>query len=87
MWVPPAKAIKATRGIAEVLDGTMCFAEYRKLAGFLISVLFMLGDDKSLMNHIFRPMQHNAEAAGFGLPTSGWMRGWPGGRKNIFLRD
>ena len=64
VWLPPAKALKASVGIAQVLDNSMEVGDYRKLAGFLVSVLFMLGGDPTLMSHIFRPLKPGNEIDG-----------------------
>ena len=57
VWIPKEKVARAALGISTALDGKMCVGDYRRLVGFLVSVLFMLGGDKNLLNHIFRPLK------------------------------
>ena len=59
VWIPKEKVARAALGLRAVLDGRMQVGDYRRLVGFLVSVLFMLGDDQSLLNHIFRPLKPN----------------------------
>ena len=61
MWVPPEKKCRAAAGISTMLAGEMRVGEYRKHVGFLVSLLFMMGDDKRLLHHIFRPVKPGEE--------------------------
>ena len=61
VFVPADKAVRALHGIDASLRGDMEVADYRRLTGFLVSILFMLGDDKTLLSHIWRPMKPRGE--------------------------
>ena len=59
VWIPREKISRAALGLSTVLGGRMQVGDYRRLVGFLVSILFMLGNDPSLINHIFRPLKPN----------------------------
>ena len=61
VWVPRAKVTRAVEGLATTLANRMEVGEYRRVAGFLVSILFMLGNDATLLSHIFRPMKPGNE--------------------------
>ena len=64
VWLPPEKAVRAAAGISATLRGDMEVGEYRSLVGFLVSLLFMVGGDKRLLHHIFRPINPGEEIDG-----------------------
>ena len=57
VWIPKEKVARAALGLRTTLDGNMPVGDYRRLIGFLVSVLFMLGGDRNLLNHVFRPLK------------------------------
>ena len=61
VWLPREKAVRAAAALDETLRGDMPVGEYRRLLGFLVSLLFMVGGDKRLLHHIFRPVRPNEE--------------------------
>ena len=64
VWLPSAKATKASADIRRTLDGDITVGEYRKLTGFLVSIHFMVGSDATLLHHIFRPLKPGEEIDG-----------------------
>ena len=61
IWLPREKAIRAAAALDETLRGENTVGEYRRLLGFLVSLLFMVGGDKRLLHHIFRPVRPGEE--------------------------
>ena len=61
IWVPKDKAAKAATALRATLDGELSVGDYRRLLGFLVSLLFMMGGDKRLLHHIFRPIKPGEE--------------------------
>jgi len=61
IWIPRDKAVKAVAALHTTLQGAMEVGEYRRLLGFLVSLLFMVGGDKRLLHHIFRPVKPGEE--------------------------
>lgn len=61
VWVPPEKSLKAVAQVRKVLDGTLEASTYRKLFGFLTSLLFMVGDDDTLMHELEAPLRADGE--------------------------
>ena len=57
VWIPKEKVARAALGLRTTIDGQMPVSDYRRLIGFLVSVLFMLGGDRNLLNHVFRPLK------------------------------
>ena len=64
VWLPREKAVRAAAALDMTLRGEMAVGEYRKLLGFLVSLLFMVGGDKRLLHHIFRPVRPGEEIDG-----------------------
>ena len=61
IWVPKDKAAKAATALHTALAGKLQVGDYRRLLGFLVSLLFMMGGDKRLLHHIFRPVKPGEE--------------------------
>ena len=61
IWVPKDKATKAAASLCTALRGELAVGEYRRLLGYLVSLLFMVGGDKRLLHHIFRPVKPGEE--------------------------
>ena len=61
IWVPKDKATKAAAALRTALAGALAVGDYRRLLGFLVSLLFMVGGDKRLLHHIFRPVKPGEE--------------------------
>ena len=72
VWVPREKAARAALGLRTAIAGKMEVGDYRRLVGFLVSVLFMLGGDKTLLSHIFRPVKPGQELSS-GPATLVWV--------------
>ena len=64
IWIPRDKAARAALGLADAIANRMEVGEYRRLAGFLVSIHFMVGSDKTLLSHIFRPVKPGNEIDG-----------------------
>ena len=64
VWLPADKATRAARQIEATLAGEIDCGEYRSLTGLLVHLLFMVGGDKALLYHIFRPFQRGNEFDG-----------------------
>ena len=61
VWLPREKAVHAAAALDTALRGEMAVSEYRRVLGFLVSLLFMMGGDKGLLHHIFRPVRPGEE--------------------------
>ena len=61
VWVPKDKAAKAAAALRSTLRGELTVGDYRRLLGYLVSLLFMVGGDKGLLHHIFRPIKPGEE--------------------------
>ena len=61
IWVPKDKAAKAAATLRTALAGELQVGDYRRLLGYLVSLLFMVGGDKRLLHHIFRPVKPGEE--------------------------
>ena len=61
VWIPREKVARAAHGLHKALANEMEVGDYRRLVGFLVSVLFMLGGDRDLLSFIFRPMAPHRE--------------------------
>ena len=61
IWVPKDKAIKAAATLRTALRGELQVGDYRRLLGYLVSLLFMVGGDKALLHHVFRPVRPGEE--------------------------
>ena len=57
IWVPPEKLARAAASVRATIDGRTTASEYRKLFGFLVSLLFMVGDDDALMHFMEEPLR------------------------------
>ena len=64
VWLPQDKALRVARDLATTLAGGMQVGVYRSLVGFLASILFMVGNDQTLLHHIFRPVTPGNEIDG-----------------------
>ena len=64
VWLPREKAVHAAAALDTALRGEMAVGEYRRVLGFLVSLLFMMGGDKKLLHHIFRPVRPGEEIDG-----------------------
>ena len=62
VWVPEEKRLRAAAGVELALAGGITIGEYRPLVHFLTSIHFMVGADRSLLHHIFRPLSGGADA-------------------------
>ena len=61
VWIPPDKCVRAAHSVAQALRGEIDVGTYRSVLGFLASLVFMMGGDKTLLHHIFRPINANEE--------------------------
>ena len=61
VWLPREKAVHAAAALDTALRGEMAVSEYRRVLGFLVSLLFMMGGNKGLLHHIFRPVRPGEE--------------------------
>ena len=61
IWVPKDKATKAAASLRTALRGELPVGDYRRLLGYLVSLLFMVGGNKQLLHHVFRPVKPGEE--------------------------
>ena len=52
IWVPKDKAAKAAAALRATLAGELSVGDYRRLLGFLVSLLFMMGGQAPAASHI-----------------------------------
>ena len=64
VWLPPDKCMRAASAVATALRGELEVGTYRSVLGFLASLVFMVGGDKRLLHHIFRPVREGEEIDG-----------------------
>eukprot|EP00965_Chrysotila_dentata_P030798 1026170-Pleurochrysis_carterae.AAC.1 len=59
--IPPDKALRAVRGVQDILDGGVPVAVYRRTVFFLQSLVFMVGGGTYRMRGLWRPLREDQE--------------------------